>query len=546
MNQKTNKEVFRKEREAYLRMSEDIFVFIDKCFGLVPQQAKPKYQGRWKLILELEGEDWETAKEMVKPEWFGDFDEDTLKWEWYNFKKGVHVSWQQTLVLASVNKAVNGGSKNRLSIASGHGVGKTSVISLVVLWFLFGRPGSQVAATAPSAQQMYDVMWKELSIWISKIKSDSVKSKFQWNKDYIRMIDTDNSEREWFARAKTASKENPEALAGIHANDVMMLADEASGVEDPIFNTMEGALTSGNNLVILISNPTRTSGYFYNTHNKHKEKWQRFQFSSIDSPLVADDYEQEQADLHGRGSEQYGIRVLGQFPSEDNMDDKGFLPLIAERHLSSLPLDNLVFRRNSILGVDPAGEGDDKTVIYIRDEQKARMLWEESISNEKTITEKIMTYVQEYNLDWRNVVVDDFGSVGAKVAREIAIATAGKGRITSVNVGDQCDYDDEKDMFENKRAYMFWKLREWAIGGGLIDDTSHNELQTIRYKRNIRGKIQIMSKLLMKKIYSYASPNKADALALTFLRDIKSFNDEEIRKAIKEKDELDFDPFEPV
>ncbi len=425
--------------------------------------------------------------------------------------------------------------------------GKSSSVALLVLWFLFGRIDSQIACTAPNATQMNDVLWKELSLWIARLP-EGIKQKFEWNKDYLRITDRPNS---WFARAKTSTKENPEALAGVHADYVMMIADESSGVDDQIYHTMEGALTSGKKLVVLISNPTRNNGYFYDSHHKHKDRWQNLQFSSIESPIVDEKYEQEQADLHGRDSEQYGIRVLGQFPKEDAMDLEGFLPLISDRDVTVIPdNDNIVFRGNAILGVDPSGEGDDKTVMVLRDALKAKVIYVESISNSDMIAEKIITLIDYYDLDPMNVVVDAFG-IGTNIAAKVAEATKGKYIITSLNVGEQCDYEEEQDMYENKRAFMFYAGVRTAMRAGMMlaeNKMLVDELKTIRYKRNLRGKIQIMGKVQMKKKYGYSSPNAADALALTFLRTIREVNREQevMRKEIEERENLDFDPYEAI
>lgn len=538
---------FKKQRDLYLKMADSSLFFVEKMFKLTPQPPKPEYKIKYDLILKMKGEDWEVGKSMIKADWFGDYNENTHSYSWYDFQKGKHITWQQTMFLLSAEKGLKGDAMDRVSVASGHGCGKSSSVALLTLWFLFGRLDAQIACTAPNATQMNDVLWKELSIWIGRLP-EAIRSAFEWNKDYIRMTERPNS---WFARAKTSTKENPEALAGVHADWVMMIADEASGVEDQIYHTMEGALTSGKKLVVLISNPTRNQGYFYDSHHKHKERWQKLQFSSIESPIVDEKYEQEQADLHSRGSEQYGIRVLGAFPKEDAMDLEGFLPLVADRDINVIPDEtDMLFRGNSILGVDPSGEGDDKTVMVLRDSLKAKIVYEESISNDSSIAEKIISFIDYYDLDPANVVVDSFG-IGTNIASKVAQATKGRYIITSVNVGEQCDYDDEKELYENKRAFMFYAGLRNAMRTGLVlveNRMLTEETKTLRYKRNIRGKIQIMGKVQMKKKYGFASPNSADALGLTFLRTIKGTNREQefMRKAIEERDNIDFNPFEAL
>ena len=133
-------------------------------------------------------------------------------------------------------------------------MGKSSIIAIVILWFLFCNFQSVVGCTAPTSSQMNDVLWKELSLWINRLPEE-VKKLYERTNEYIRISGFAET---WFARARTGKKENPEALAGLHADDLMILADEASGVAEEVFTTSESALTNENTLFLMISNPTRT------------------------------------------------------------------------------------------------------------------------------------------------------------------------------------------------------------------------------------------------------------------------------------------------
>lgn len=511
------------EKRAALKMAGDVFVFVKAMFGLIPQPAKPEYQKKLAYIYSLDGEMFEEGVKLIKADWFGVYRPEGATegfYEWFDFKKGKHLTWQQTIILMCANKVMQNKIKRRISIASGHGIGKTSSSALIILWFLFGRVDSQVACTAPTATQMHDVLWKELALWISRMP-EKIRSFYEHNKDYVRIKERPDS---WFARAKTSSKENSEALAGVHSESgVMTLCDEASGVEEQIFVTMDATLTSDNFLVMLIGNPTRTDGYFYDTHHKNNDFWVTLTFSGIDSPLVTKKYEEDQARQHGgRDTEQYGIRVLGQFPSEDTMTKDGYVRLIGSKDINIIPKAQVTtFKSNAILGIDPSGEGDDKTVFTIRDEFKARVIFKESTSNPKYIGEKILTFIDMFELSAANVVVDAFG-IGTTIASEVAKASKGKYIIQSINVGEAPDYEDEKEEYLNKRALYYHKgLRGWMRAGGqIVEDTEiESEVETIYYKRNLQGKVQIMPKVEMRK-RGYKSPNCLDSLMLTFHRQI--------------------------
>ncbi len=530
----------KREMEAAQKIAGDIFLFVKAMFNLVPQTAKPEYQKKLAYIYSLDGEMFEEGIKMVTADWFGDYDEAARDYTWFDFQKGKHLTWQQTKIMMCANKAVQKKIKWRISIASGHGIGKSSSCAIIILWFLFGRVDSQVGCTAPTATQMHDVLWKELALWIARMP-EKIRALYEHNKDYIRIKERPDS---WFARAKTSSKENSEALAGVHAEWVMLMADEASGIEEQIYTVMDGALTSGNFLVILIGNPTRNNGYFYDSHHKNKDRWINLEFSGIESPIVDKKYEEDQAKQHGRDSQEYGIRVVGKFPSEDTMSKDGYVRLIGSKDINIIPKsETTAFGKTSILGIDPSGEGDDKTVFVIRDQFKARVIFKESTSNEIHIAEKILTFIDMYNLDANNVVVDAFGS-GTKIAGFVAKASNGKHIIQSINVGEPCDYEDEKDEYLNKRALYYHKeLRGWMRSGGQIVEDSEfdGEVETIYFKRNLQGKVQIMPKVEMKK-RGYKSPNVMDALSLTFHRQIVKSKDQEFQDDWVERTES-YDPF---
>lgn len=422
------------------------------------------------------------------------------------FVKGKHMSWQQHDILLAVENAVKGNAKKRISIRSGHGIGKTSVLSWIILWYLFTHKQAQVPCTAPTSYQLHDILWKECMKWL-QLMPEELRNMYNWTNGYIRMT---GSEETWFARAKTARKESPEALAGVHSQYVLAAIDEASGVHDEIFRVMEGAMTDQGILVLMISNPTRLLGYFYDSHHEDSKNWQTFQFSNIDSPLPNDDYNNRIIEKYGVESDEYRFMVLGEFPKSDSMDSSGYVPLLQESDLRFT--NNSTMIGECKLGVDPSGEGSDSTLFVTRDNFKATIRGEEKISSAKSIASRTMTLMDFDTVKENNVFIDNFG-VGANVGVEVAYAMHKK--VMCVNVGET--NTDDKNRFLNKRAECYWRLREWLIKGGELVGSIKDwrELLTIRYKRNIIGKIQIQGKEEMRKD-GIQSPNKADALMLTF------------------------------
>ena len=430
------------------------------------------------------------------------------------FIKGKHLTWQQHDILLAVEEALKGGKK-RISVRSGHGIGKSATLAMLILWYLFCYKDAQVPCTAPTSDQIHDILWKEVAKWLN-LMPQPVREKYEWTNGYIRITESPET---WFARAKTARKENPEALAGVHGDFVMYIVDEASGVPEEIFNTAEGALTGDNVLVILISNPTRLIGYFYDSHHKDKESWQTLGFSSIDSPIVDKEYVSRIISKHGEDSDEYKIRVLGEFPREDTMDDKGYIALFSENDIKISDTEEFIGERR--LGIDPSGEGDDKTVWVIRDNFKAKIVAVEKVSNASSIAQKTMTLMQHYQVKGEHTYIDNFGA-GANVAQELALAGI---RVKAINVGDK---PSDEEMFLNRRAEASWRVKQWfRKGGELVDHKGWDEILTIRYRKELSGKMKIMGKLEMKK-EGIKSPDHYDALMMTFL-------DPEITRRVKKR-----------
>jgi len=269
------------------------------------------------------------------------------------------------LIVLAVERAMITG-KNKISIVAGHGIGKDMIVSLLVIWYLFCHLDAQVGATAPTSELLHDVLWKEISIWMQKMPGQ-LKELFEWQTGYIRVKERPET---WWARARTARKEAPEAIAGMHGNFVFIISDEASGVPDEIYRSAEGSMTGPSVLVILIGNGIRAEGYFYDTHHSDKANWETFSFSSEDSPVVEDGYIERMEAKYGRESDEFKIRVAGGFPRSESMDEGGWMPLLAEGQVTLSTPQGWIGKK--VMAVDPSGEGDDMTVWVVRDNFQAR------------------------------------------------------------------------------------------------------------------------------------------------------------------------------
>jgi hypothetical protein len=493
-------------------------LFVQKIWNLVPQAVKPEHQDKVAELISKTFDEWEDAKKEFRLEWFEPF------------QKGKNLTWQQWLTLLSIEKALANQAKCRISIESGHGTGKSATLSWLLLWFLFCFKDAQIPCTAPTSTQIHDILWKEVAIWLGKMPKE-IKEKYEWTNNYVKVKESPET---WFARAATGNKENPEALAGVHGDFVMYLVDEASGVPDAIFNTAEGALTGETFLFIMISNHTRLLGHFHESHTTDRKNWQVLSFDSRESPIVEEGYVERIRDKHGEDSDEFRIRVAGKAPKEDAIDDQGYMPLLIETDLHyALDYQPVGVLR---LGVDPAGEGTDETIWVVRDTFKAKIVARERVSNPKSIAQKTITLMSFYGIPQQEVWVDNFGE-GANVALEIAAAS--QEFVNAINVNDDAD---DKERYINKRAEAFWRLRQWLRSGGdLVKDEHWKQLLTIKYRRELSGKLKIMGKREMQKL-GIKSPDAADALMLTFVKELVSYG----KGIAVPQDEGDFDRHSPI
>ena len=172
------------------------------------------------------------------------------------------------------------GKHDRVSIRSGHGVGKTTLQAWLVLWFLLTRQNCKVPVAANSQDQLRDTIWPEIAKWHRQLP-EALKAMIDVQAERIVVVQDPEGA---FAVRRTASKDNPEALQGFHAEHLLFLIDEASGIPDVVFEVGMGALSTPGAKVVMAGNPTRTSGFFYDTHHSLRNRWHTMHVSCLDVP----------------------------------------------------------------------------------------------------------------------------------------------------------------------------------------------------------------------------------------------------------------------
>jgi phage terminase large subunit len=387
-------------------------------------------------------------------------------------------------------------SGSNVSIRSGHGTGKTALKAWGVIQTLTCFPFAKVPCTAPTQHQLSDLLWAEVAYWLNR---SPLKGLINWTATKLTMAGYDES---WFAVARSCAI--PENLAGFHAPKLRYFVDEASGVPDNIMAVVDGALTTEGSQIIMGGNPTRVSGYFFDSHHKSRASWHTVHISSEESPRVSKSYAVNMAAKWGRDSDIYRVRVLGDFP---NAEADGFiaLPLVeeaVERWHDAKP-DGICE-----IGADIARFGDDETVFGIREGGYVHPLE----CHRKWSTTETSGRLIQLGKDRKpgSIKIDDTG-VGGGVTDLLSEANLSGTRIIPVNFGGEGG-----EHYSNTSSAMWGNIRDMLRAGELAlpnDEELVAQLTTRRYRLTSKGKIEIERKEDMKK-RGLPSPDRADAVAL--------------------------------
>lgn len=414
--------------------------------------------------------------------------------------------WQREVV-----EALDRG-ETKISIRSGHGVGKTCLVAWLADHFLAFRDDVKVIVTSPSQKQLADGLLPEMVKWLNRMPSWMTRNIEVTSERITRGPNRQNN----FISLRTARKENPEALAGVHATHVMILVDEASGVEEVIYETGQGALSTAGAIAILIGNPTRPYGFFYKTQTSLSDLWWTKKVSCMDSSRVDDKYIMSQARTYGVDSREYRVRVLGEFPEggASTVIPRAFVEGAIRRYDD---LDTGVVVGDIVWGVD-VGRGGDPSAFVERDANLVREYRELRYDN-------VMNVVGWIHQRWNQIpermrpvsIYVDSISLGAGVADRLLELDL---PVVHVNVAEGAALSDR---YKNLRAEIWYELREWLESNevginprGEALDKFIEELVSVEQKPpQSHGKVVLESKEDMKRRGS-ASPNMADALAMTF------------------------------
>ena len=413
--------------------------------------------------------------------------------------------WQSDILQAIGTGLLTISQAIQIAVASGHDIGKTALVSWLILWSLSTMPDTRGVVTANTETQLKTKTWAELAKWHRLFIA---KHWFSLTATALFSVDKDH-EKTWRVDMVAWSERNTEAFSGMHnkGKRVILVFDEASGIPDVVWEASEGTMSDSDTEMIwlVFGNPTRNQGRFKDCFGKFKHRWIRRQIDSRTSKVSNKETIQRWIEDYGLDSDFVKVRVRGLFPAMSASQfysledlDRAFGKVLRPEQYDFAP---------KILTVDPAFEGNDLMEIGMRQGLLFRIL-RTIPKNDNDITMANLIAQIEKDEDADAVFID--GGFGT------GIISAGR----TWGKDWQIVWFAEKSANPgclNKRAEMATEAKKWLKDGGAIPDDKelYEDILCPETVPRTDGKIQLESKKEIKKRLG-RSPGKFDAWILSF------------------------------
>lgn len=405
-----------------------------------------------------------------------------------------------------------------LAISSGRGPGKSAFLAMLDCWFMSCWIGGTNIKTANTEAQLRSRTMAELGKWhgmmINRHWFDKSSMSLRPQKWFAELLGNQlgMDTQYYYTEAQTWSDENPDAFAGAHSQVAMMVQfDEASGIADPIWSVTDGFFTDNSDfrIWVVISNPRRNTGQFYECFHKNKDRWSCRYIDSRTVEGVDSAVYQRIADQYGEDHDVTRVEVKGEFPRTGSNQFIGREVALTARDRSIEP----DLGAPLVMGVDVARFGDDSSVIRFRKGRDARSIQPVRFRGIDTmqLSDEVAKLINKYNPD--AVMIDGTGVGGGVVDRLKQL----RFRVIEVQSAER---SSDPDKHSNKRVEMWDNMKDWLVYGGIDDDQQlFEDLTSLIYEIDHKGRIRLETKEKLKS-RGLSSPNEADALALTFARPV--------------------------
>ena len=455
-------------------------------------------------------------------QWVMSFDQDPYEWVLACYPWGEPGPLQQyngpdkwqTRVLKGIGRKIRSGQLNiRVCVSSGHGIGKTALVAWIIHWFVSTHPNPQVVVTANTGTQLTTKTWRELAKW----KAYAINGfMFEWTATTYRLKGQQDT---WFASAIKWSAHNSEAFAGTHEEHVMMVFDEASGIDDIIWEVAAGAFTSHGGIWLAFGNPTRNVGRFYEAaFGRQRKRWDTYVIDARDAKMRNDELIEEWLEDWGEDSDYFRVRVRGLPPKQGPLQfiSSAITHAAVMREIDQNTISDRIPR---VMGFDVARQGDDQSSVVIRQGRKIiEMADGDYIKryNIRDTTQLCMRVSQLVAENYPDIIVIDGTGIGGGVVDYMR--QLGHDNVVEAHGGEEAL---DKKIFINKRIEMWDRMRQWLDGADIPDDPQLViDLTTPEFAfQEKTQKMKLESKEDMKK-RGADSPDSGDALALTFYHNV--------------------------
>lgn len=397
------------------------------------------------------------------------------------------------------------------AVASGRGIGKSALVSWLILWMLTTRIGSTVIISANTESQLRKVTWGELTKWVAMAINShwweptaTTLTPAQWLTQLVER-DLKKGTRYWAAEGKLWSEENPDGYAGNHNHDGMMVIfDEASGIPDAIWSVAAGYFTEPilDRYFLAFSNPRRNQGYFFECFNSKRGIWSVDQIDARTVEGTDKGFYQKLIDEYGPDSREARVEVYGEFPEQGS--GQFIRPrLVVEAMARPAYKDKTA---PIILGVDPA-RGGDKTVLVVRQGRDVIDIIRFDNDELMAVVGLVIDTMRKYRPTLVNI---DEGGLGYGIVDRLKEQGF---KVRGVNFGWKAK---NPVSWANKRAEMWGEMREWLKTASLPDDRQLKTDLTGPMEEFDSSGVSILESKQKMKRRGLASPDSADALAVTF------------------------------
>jgi phage terminase large subunit len=422
-------------------------------------------------------------------------------------------------------------TERRVAIASGQKLGKSTAMVIAALWWACTRKRGRVLLTGAGNEQVRDVLWKELR----RICYDP--NNFRGDKR--RVVDVLGIEpalmphtgMQWPDGREIIGyvKEGPTATQGFSSPEMLIVIDEACGVEDDIFEAHEGNTAAGGR-ILASSNPTKSVGWFFDAFHDHLEFWEQFELSSEDSPnitgsepaipgLAGPEWRDELLEKYGRDGPAFQVRVLGKFAGTATNTIIG-TDLLKASHEAYEANKDLERDEPLEFGVDVARFGDDSTSIAPRRGRRIYPLIEVKGFDNVEVAEKILQTARELRRPGEvpSVKIDCTGGHGTGPADILRAGHSREVQVVEVNASSR---SDDEETYVNLRAQMHFGVAVFLKDGGELppDKRLDVELLSPTYTFDARRRFVVEPKDKIKQRLK-RSPDRADAVALAVYRGV--------------------------